>query len=913
MNRSLFLALACSILLSDTLAQVRFGRQFRSNQDDDKLEINYTNPKEYEIAEINVRGAEFLDENALISLSGLKVGDKIKVPGEDITFAIRKLWSQGIIGDVSVVADKVENGQIYLTIVLKERPRLSNIVLDGINKTQQSDLNDKIKLIRGRVLTDALIKNAELTVKKYFIEKGYLNTEVKVSQLKDTLLANSVQLKITVDKKRKVKINEILFTGNKAFTDNKLKNKMKNTNEKVRLDIISDLFNKLVKLIFHPSELKKAVTGIDEVEPRNIKKYVNKHVKLNIFKPSKFSKTTYEEDKKSLITFYNSKGYRDATIVSDSVYKNSSRTINVNIKVDEGRKYYFRDIIWTGNYIYTDEMLDRILGVEKGDVYDLDLINKRLNFNPVGEDITSLYMDNGYLAFQIEPVEVQIDGDSIDVEMRMREGGVFTVNDVIIRGNTKTNEHVIRREIRTLPGQKFSRARIIRTNRELAQLGFFDPEKIDIAPMPNMSSNTVDIQYTVEERPNDQLELSGGFGGSFGFVGTLGVVFNNFSVRNIPHFDKWRPLPVGDGQKLALRAQANGRAFQNYSLSFSEPWLGGNKPNSFSISLTRSIQRSRASVFGPEGIFLGTSRNDFDGSLKLSGITLGLGRRVEWPDNNFTLLNSISYFLYDLDNFSNSLGFRDGNANSIAFTTTISRNTIDNPMYPRTGSQLSLAATFTPPYSLFRDLDFENASNAEKFEYIEYHKWMFDAKFYIPIVGKLVLESRAHLGFLGSYTDKAGIGPFERFLLGGSGLSGQNFILGTDVVGLRGYDDNSVVPIEGRDERMFDDNGDVIGEDKRIRGGVVFNKYVMELRYPLSLNPSATVYVLGFAEAGNTWNNYEEFDPGSLFKSVGFGARVFMPAFGLLGIDWGHAIDTSLGGLTPAKQTIQFRIGQQIR
>jgi outer membrane protein insertion porin family len=496
-------------------------------------------------------------------------------------------------------------------------------------------------------------------------------------------------------------------------------------------------------------------------------------------------------------------------------------------------------------------------------------------------------MDNGYLFFSVNPVEVRIEQDSIDLEMRIYEGAQAKISKVLISGNDRTSDHVILRELRTLPGDYFSRAELIRTQRELSQLGYFDPEQVNPVPMPNPADETVDIQWNLVERPSDQVELSGGWGGAFGFVGTLGLVFNNFSIRNIPHFDKWRPLPVGDGQRLSIRMQANGRRFQSYTFSFSEPWLGGRKPNNFGMNYSYSVQRT-----------INQRTNEVFGSLKVQGVTLSLGRRVKWPDDYFTLSNSISYLNYDLFNYGQTLGFDTGVSNNINFNTTLARNSIDNPMFPRSGSSISLSLALTPPYSLWNDLDFDTAEPAERYRWVEYHKWMFDAKFFTKLVGNLVLSTRAHMGFIGSYNNKSEVGPFERFFVGGDGLTGQNFLLGNDIIGLRGYENNSIVP-------PADDNG--------IQGGTVYNKFVFELRYPLSLNPSATIYVTSFLEAGNNWSETNNFNPYDLYRSAGFGARIFMPAFGLLGVDWGYGFDVPPGGIGISGPQFHFSIGQQLR
>ncbi len=869
-----------------------------------QTELDYNSPKEYEIADISVSGVKLLDKNALVSLTGLKVGDRIKVPGDAISSAIKKLWKHGLIGDAAIYIEKVEAGKAYLNIELSERPRLTGFYFDGISKSKQSELKDDLDLIKGRVLSDAIIKNAELAIKSHFIGKGFLNTEVKVIQEVDTLNKEGVKLRFVVNPKAKVKVDHITFEGNDNLSDNKLKRKMKSTNEKVRFSLFKSLFN---SILGKPKESLGMLASSEEVSSKELQNYINDNVKLNFLKSSKFIEDDYEEDKKSLIDFYNSKGFRDAVVVSDTLYKKSGDEIDVHLKIDEGKKYYFRDIEWTGNYVHTDKTLDAVLGIEKGDVYNMELITKKLTFNPSGTDINGLYMDDGYLFFNVTPVEVAIDGDSIDIEMRVYEGTQATIKKVIIKGNDRTSDHVILRELRTMPGEKFSRSDIIQSTQRLSQLGYFDPEQINPVPLPNPQDGTVDIEWNVVERSSDQIELSGGWGGQFGFIGTVGLVFNNFSLRNVPHIEKWRPLPVGDGQKLQLRAQANGRQFQSYSFSFTEPWLGGKKPNSLTVSLTHSVQRS-SSRFNRDGTLNRTfSFTDFNSSLKLTGITLGLGRRLEWPDNWFTLTNSLSFLVYSLDNFNNGgLGFGNGNARNFTFNTTISRNSINQPMYPTSGSSMSLSVALTPPYSLWRDIDYSTASNQELYKWVEYHKWMLDARHYLNLAGKLVLESRAHFGFIGSYSKRAGIGPFERFNLGGDGLAGQNFLLGNDVIGLRGYENNSIVPPNFG-------LGDTELTQNQIRGGVVYNKFTAELRYPVTTSQAATIYGFVFAEAGNNWNNYEEFNPFNLYKSAGFGARIFMPAFGLIGVNWAYGFDTLPGRSERSGAQFHFTIGQQIR
>ncbi|UII34431.1 BamA/TamA family outer membrane protein [Fulvivirga ulvae] len=898
MKRVSVFLIFCFFIATSLNAQFRK----RGNVQDDSG-LNYSNPQEYVIAGIEVTGLKVLDKNALISLSGLKVGDKIKVPGDDISGAIRKLWKHGLVGNVSITIDRIEEDQIYLNIELSERPRLTGFTFEGVKKGRESELREDLNLIRGRILSDAIIRNTELTVKNHYVNKGFLNADVKVIQQEDTVNRDGVKLKIVVNPKSKVKINKINIIGNEEFADNRIKKKMKSTHERIRFS----LFKRAAELVIgvNPSNVKSFVDSSYDVSGEELKGFINDNIKLNFFNSSKFIKSDYEVDKDAIIAFYNSKGYRDAEIVYDSVYRHDDNSINIDIKVNEGRKYYFGDIIWTGNFVHTSETLDKILAIEKGDVYNKELIDQKLTFNPKGPDISGLYMDDGYLFFRVTPVEVAVNGDSIDVEMRIYEGEQATIKDIIISGNDRTRDHVIRRELYTIPGQKFSRTDIIRTQQRLAQMGYFDPEQISPTPLPNPADGTVDIEWKLVEKSSDQIELSGGWGGQLGFVGTLGLVLNNFSLRNMLK-GKFTPIPVGDGQRLSMRVQATGRQYQSYSFSFTEPWLGGKKPNSLSVSLNYSIQRQRVAEDRDGDASNGNeyfpSYGDFNASLSVKGVTVGLGRRLEWPDNYFTLTNSLSYLVYELDNYgTRGLGFDDGNANSIAFNTTLSRNSIDNPMYPTNGSSISLSATFTPPYSLWRNLDYDNVSAAEKYKWIEYHKWMFDAQYYLNPIGKLVLEAKANFGYIGSYSNEAGVGPFERFYVGGDGLAGQNFLLGTEVIGLRGYENNSITP----PYTSTDVNA--------IRGGIVYNKFSMELRYPVTTGQAATIYGFVFGEAGNNFGSYEEFNPFENYRSAGFGARIFMPAFGLIGVNWGYGFDTLPGATERSGPQFHFTIGQQIR
>ncbi|HEY3404562.1 MAG TPA: POTRA domain-containing protein [Ohtaekwangia sp.] len=895
MKKVLFLVVLVSVAV-DGWAQFRRNRDRSGAVAENNL--NYANPAEYTIGGIEVTGLNVLDKNAMVSLTGLKVGDKIKIPGDAITNAIRSLWKHGLVGDVTIKVDRIEGGNVFLNIVLAERPRLTGFYFTGIPKAKESALKEDLTLIRGKIVNDAMVRNTELAVRKHFVKKGFLNTEVKVTQEKDTLNRDGIRLKIAVNPKSKVKINKISFVGNDHVEDAKLKKKMKGTHEHPRFSLHRALLSEIFSI--KPRTYFDSTYKASWVE---VKEFLGDNIKLNLFTSSKFIQSDFEDDKKSVIAFFNSKGYRDAEIVFDTVYAYNDQKINIDFKISEGPKYYFRNIIWTGNYIYTDKQLGAVLGINKGDVYNKELIDKKLQFNPKGLDISGLYMDDGYLFFRINPVEVAVAGDSIDVEMRIFEGEQATINEVTIAGNSRTSDHVIRRELSTVPGQKFRRSDIIRTQQKLSQLGYFAPDKIGQNLVPNPANGTVDIEWTVEEQSNDQVELSGGWGGYYGFVGTLGLTFNNFSLRNIPHFKNWRPLPVGDGQRLSLRAQANGRSFQSYSFSFTEPWLGGRKPHSLTVSWNSSFQRSMYGNY--------SYNSDLSPQLQVHSISVGLGRLLEWPDNYFTLTNSVSYLRYILKNWNSGLGYSNGISNSFTFNTTLARNSIDNPMYPAQGSTISLSLTLTPPYSLWNDLDYSEATPEEKYKWIEYHKWMFDAKYYLPLDSKkkLVLEAKAHFGFIGQYTSEAGIGPFERFFLGGDGLAGgfNSFLLGQEVIGLRGYQNNQITPPYYNSSANT--GGDVLA------GGIVYDKLGLELRYPVTTGNAATIYGFAFTEAGNNWNNYDDFNPFKLYKSAGFGARIFMPAFGLIGLNWAYGFDpVPMNGRGPISGSqFHFTIGQQIR
>lgn len=904
MKRILLCAVVLCVWMSEQAeAQFRNRTQTTTPQLNEN-NLNYAAPQEFTIAGIEVTGLSLLDKSAMVSLTGLKIGDKIKIPGDGISGAIRKLWKHGLIGDATISVQKIEGDQVFLVIALTERPRLNDFYFTGISKGRQSSLKEDLKLIKGKIVNDATIRNTELSVKKHFVKKGFLNTVVKVYPESDTLTRGNVRLRIDVDLKSKVKINAIHIDGNYDIADGKLKKKLKKTHERPRFALHRALLAEV--FTFRPGKIKPALDSSRNLTTRDVKEFINRHVKLNIFAGSKFIRSEFDADKLSLIEYYNSQGYRDAEVLADTIVNFDKSNIDVKIKVYEGRKYYFRNITWVGNYVHSSNTLNKILDINKGDVYNNELLTKKTTFNPKGADISGLYMDDGYLFFQVRPIEVAVVGDSIDVEMRIHEGDQATIDEVLISGNERTNDHVIRRELSTIPGQKFRRSDLIRTQQMLSQMGYFNPQKIEQDIRPNPANGTVDIEWKVEEQSNDQIELSGGWGGFYGFVGTVGLSFNNFSIRNVPHLKKWRPLPVGDGQRLSLRAQANGRSFQSYSLSFTEPWLGGRRPNSLTVSLNHSVSR------------LANARFEFtdNTSLKQSGITLGFGRRLEWPDNYFSLTHSLSYLIYNYRNYfggaANILP-AEGRTNEIMFNTTLSRNSIDNPMYPSAGSTISLAVNLTPPYSQWRDKSYYENIN-QRYRWTELHKWMFDAKFYLKLLGSqkpdgrsLVLETKAHMGFIGTYDRSLGPGPFQRFLVGGDGLAGgfNSFVLGQDIIGLRGYPNNSVTPPLYSLRGSQQSNG--------IEGGIVYNKFGMELRYPVTTGQSATIYGFLFTEAGNNWDNYRDFNPFNLYKSAGVGARIFMPAFGLIGLNWAYGFDRLPGAADISGSQFHFTIGQQIR
>lgn len=804
---------------------------------DEQLSIDYSAPRKFSISAINVIGSDQIDKNVIIAYSGLAIGHDIFVPSDDITKAITNLWKQRLFSDIRIEIDKIEGNSLSINIVVKTRPRLSRYSIKGITKNEADKVREKISLRAGDIVTDQLLQNTTNQITKYYVEKGYFYPEIKIVQEKDTLLSdNSIRLALNIDKSTRVRIKEIVIEGNKEVTEKKIHRLLKKTKQ---------------------------------------------YQAWNFIRSSKLVNELYDEDKDKIIDYYNTKGFRDARIISDTFYPLSKKYLSVHIKIHEGNKYYFRKIAWSGNTKYNTEQLSAVMGIKKGDVYDLKHLDQKLSMSPTGIDVSSLYMDNGYLFFNVKPVETQITGDSIDIELRIFEGPQAIINKIIVSGNLKTSDYVILREIRTRPGQKFSRSDVIRSQRELSQLGYFDPEQMNIIPVPNIENGTVNIEYKLTEKPSDQLQLQGGWGAGQ-FVGSVAIIFTNFSTKKILKLKEWRPLPSGDGQSISLRFQSNAQQYTSYNLSFTEPWLGGKKPNSFTVSFY--YQRISYGSSSVPATFQ---------QLGISGGSVGLGKRLQWPDDYFTLYNEASLQIYNLKNYTQEFSFSNGKSNNFNFRHLISRNSVDQPIYPRSGSSFSLSLQWTPPYSLFSNKDYSKVSDQEKYKWVEYHKWKFDASWYLNIISKLVLNTKIQLGFLGQYNNDLGITPFERFYVGGDGL-GNMSLLGREYVALRGYDNQSLT-----------------AENNVEKGGAIFNKYVFELRYPLSLNPQATIYGLAFAEAGNSWLRFKEFDPFKVYRSLGLGVRIFMPYFGQLGFDWGYGFDEVPGKAGVNKGNFHISIGQQ--
>ncbi len=823
--------------------------------------------KKYTINSITVTGAQSFNEKTVIAFTGLKVGDRIYIPGEKLSEITKKLWEQGLFSDIAFYVTNIVGDKADLELYIVELPKIKDITIVGVKKKKEKEIIKDNNLKPGVKITKNLITTTKNYIKNKYREEGFLNTEVIIitEPYADSLgVEFSKHLTINIDKKKRVKISSIEFEGNEEIPDKKLKGAMKETKQKSF---------------------------------------------FRIWKRSKYAEDTYEEDKELILAKFRSSGYRDARIIDDTIIQKDEKNIVLKINVEEGKKYYFGNINFIGNSVYTNAQLSRVLGIREGNTYNGVLLQERIEdaSDPEANDLTNLYQNNGYLFSRINPVEVAVRNDTIDFEIRIHEGKIAYFDHITVVGNDKTNDHVIYREIRTRPGQKYSKRNVVRTIRELGQLGYFDPEQIS----PNFknvdpNNGTLDMEYSVVEKGSSQIELQGGYGGG-GFVGTLGLSFNNFSIRNILNKEAYHPLPMGDGQKLSIRAQGS-TYYQTYSLSLIEPWLGGKKPVQFSSSFSHTIQ-----------YFYDYRTRDVDKSRRflITGGSLGLAKRLKWPDDYFTLSHAISFQHYNLKNYNTGLfTFGDGQSNNLAYTVGLSRNnTATNPIFPMSGSEFSVSAKVTIPYSVFSSTDFAALASEreelidvaptdpefvdaterigeidqERFNWLEYYKLKFKGTWYTRVIGKLVLRPSAEFGFLGAYNQDRGVPPFERFYLGGDGL-GSFSLDGREVIALRGYPNQSLSTIDGN---------------------AIYNKFSLELRYPITLKQLASIYGLAFIEGGAAYDNFRNYNPFQLKRSAGVGLRIFMPAFGLLGIDFAYGFDPVLGGFQPNGWETHFIIGQQ--
>lgn len=841
------------------------------------IEYSNVNPT-YEIADIKVTGAGNYEDFVLIGFSGLSVGDKVEIPGTAITNSIKRFWKQGLFSDVKIRATKIKDGKVWLTIELKERPRVSEVNFTGLKKSEKEDLEQKVGIVKGNQITPNISDRAKLVIEKFMNDKGFLNAKANVYQRNDPSKPGYVIVDIDVDKKLKTKVHKMYFIGNSALTHNQLDKAMKKTNEK---------------------SLR------------------------NFFRSKKFIKEEYAKDKELLIDKYNEVGYRDAFIVADSVVKYDDKSVDIYITIDEGKKYHFRNITWVGNTIYPYQALDQVLNIKKGDVYNHKLLMERLETDE-NEAVSKLYRDRGYLFFNVDPVETNTANDSIDLEMRMYEGKPATINEIAIKGNTRVYEHVVRRELRTKPGQLYSQEAIMRSLRELAQMGHFDPEKLRPDIQPDQENGTVDVTYNLETKGSDQIEFSAGWG-STGIVGSVGLKFSNFAIQNIFRPSTYRIVPQGEGQTFSINGRTNGKSYTSFSLSFLEPWLGGKRPNSLSASVFYSTQSAISDRYYSNmsnyysSYYYGSGSNSYnynneidpDRYLRTIGASLGYGKRLNWPDDYFTFYGELSYQLYLLNNwYAGYFPMTAGKFNNLSFNLTLSRSSIDNPIYTRTGSAFSLGLKFTPPYSVFNGKDYTSSTMTaqERYRWIEYHKWTFSAKTFTPISNnnKLVLMSRAMFSYLGHYNKNAK-SPFEAFSMGGDGMSSYTSY-GVDYIAMRGYSSASLTPYDYSTGTQM---------------GYLYNKFTMEVRYPLSLEQSATIYALGFLEAGNCYSSMTKsttskgivlsngYNPFDLKRSAGIGVRIFLPMFGMMGIDWGYGFDKDNTGKVSGSQ-FHFVLGQEL-
>ncbi len=849
-------------------------------------DISYAGtPRQCEIGGLTVKGVEGYEDYVLLGLSGLSVGQTIEVPGTEITEAIKRYWRNGLFSKVAITADSLVGNKVYLCIHLATRPRVSAINYNGLKKSEREDMDSKLGIMRGSQITPNMIDRAKILAKKYFDDKGYNNAEIEIIQRDDVTSKNEVILDINVDKKAKMKVRQIIFEGNDQLSDKKIKGNM----------------------------FKKSAFG-----------KINEAGKFrNFFKAKKYTPERYEEAKQALIDKYNELGYRDATILEDSVWTVDENHVNVFVKVDEGQRYYLRNITWVGNTVVTSDYLDRSLGMKKGDVYNQKQMKKRLSEDE--DAVGNYYWNNGYLFYNLEPTEVNIVGDSIDLEMRIQEGTQAHISHVRIYGNDRLYEEVVRRELRTKPGDLFSKDAIQRSAREIASMGFFDPEKVNPDIKPNYDDGTVDINWELEQKSNDQLEFSLGWGQT-GVIGRVGIKLTNFSIRNLFGKNKMHRgfLPIGDGEQVSLSAQSNGSYYYSFSTGYSTGWFGGKRPNSFSVSAFYSKQTDISSTYRNSawmnnyynymggygsyntGYYDYTTLYDDDKYIKLIGISLGWGKRLRWPDDYFQLSTQLSYTRYMLQDWNYFL-ISNGNCNNINLGITLARTSTDNQLFPRRGSEFMASVTLTPPWSLFDGKDYANLATAEtyntnadryqaelqeKYRWIEYHKWKFKSRTYTALTGGqkcLVLMTRAEFGILGSY-NKDKKSPFETYYMGGDGMSGYSTSYAEETIGLRGYENGSLTPYGA--------------------SGYAYDRFTLELRYPLLLG-NTTIYGLGFLEGGNAWSQTSNFNPFDIKRSAGLGVRIFLPMVGLMGIDWAYGFDRAYGNSAKGGSQFHFILGQE--
>ena len=832
------------------------------------VEVDYSHPVKYKVGGITVEGNTFYSDQQIISLTGLRPGMEVTVPGEELSNIVDRLWLQRYFEDVALTVDSlsVAGDSAWFCLRIKERPRVSRWTFSGVSSSERKDIQERVNLRPGREFSEYVEKTTSDIIKRYFAEKGFLLCKVDAEVSKDSIIRNAIRVDFAIDKGEKIKVKEINFIGNEHVDDFKLARSMKKTKS-----------NKL----------------------------------YNFFSSKKFNEEEYFNDKKNVISAFNEEGFRDARLVRDSIYYVEPNRLGIDLVFEEGDRYYFGDITWTGNSVYASDALNSVLAINKGDVYDVVTMNRRLYGGGKANeyDITKLYRDNGYLFFNVTPVETNIQNDSVDVELRISEGKQATLNDIIINGNTVTNEKVVRRQLFTRPGYLFSQTDFERSIREIASLGQFDPEAImsetGYSIIPNQLDNTVDLVYNVTEKPSSQLEVSGGWGGNT-FVATVGVSFNNFSTKRM--FDKgaWRPVPLGDAQNLAFRFQTNGTYYTALTASFTEPWLFGKKPTSLNIGAYYTRQTNSY-------LALNILRNDRQ--MEVFGFSASIGTRLKWPDNYFVLYNGLSWQTYKLTNwYSGYFIFDDGIAHNLSYSLNLVRNSTDQQIYPRQGSEFSFLLQLTPPFSLLRkfdydadgnkvavgsykDVDYDRWSAKNRYKWIEYHKWKLSGTVYTRLVGDLVLMTRAQFGYLGYYNRNWGYSPFEGFLVGGDGMSGYS-TYGSEVIALRGYENYALTPYE---PSAYNSNGYAYA-------GNVYDKFTVELRYPVILQPSSTIYVLAFLEGGNCWSDIRDFNPFQIKRSAGVGVRIFLPMIGLLGVDWGYGFDTADKS---RRSQFHFVIGQQ--